>query len=53
MNKDQYNILMSLINAYGEAEENFGDVGSKENEKIANDLYLEIQEYLNYLYEGE
>jgi hypothetical protein len=35
------------------AEEDFGDFNSKENGKIANDLYLEIQEYLKYLCEGE
>jgi hypothetical protein len=42
MTKEQCNELLTLVNDYGDAEENFGDYNSKTNGIRANNLYSDI-----------
>jgi Tfp pilus assembly protein PilF len=51
MTKEQYEILIDLIDKFGEVEENFGDFCCNTNREIANNAYSEIVNYLNSICE--
>jgi hypothetical protein len=51
MTKEQYNILINLIDEYGEAEEEFGVFCCNTTCESVNSAYSEILNYLNTLIE--